>query len=95
MTAAFLAAKGFTASERILEAPRGFSHVLSAERDLTKLTANLGEKFEIMINTYKPYPCGVVLHPAIDACLELLEEHKIKADDISQVELKVNFLCLR
>ena len=94
MTAAFLAAKGFTASERILEAPRGFSHVLSAERDLNKLTANLGEQFEIMINTYKPYPCGVVLHPAIDACLELLEEHKIKADDIAQVELKVNFLVL-
>lgn len=94
MTAAFLAKKGFTASERILEAPRGFAHVLSAERDLNELTADLGKRFEILINTYKPYPCGVVLHPAIDGCLQLIQEHGVSAADIAAVELNVNFLVL-
>jgi 2-methylcitrate dehydratase PrpD len=94
MTAAFLASKGFTASERILEAPRGFAHVLSAERNLGELTSGLGERFEILINTYKPYPCGVVLHPAIDGCLQLAKEHHITADDIASVDLAVNFLVL-
>ena len=94
MTAAFLAKKGFTASERILEAPRGFAHVLSAERDLNELTSDLGQRFEILINTYKPYPCGVVLHPAIDGCLQLMQEQRVSAQDIVAVELNVNFLVL-
>lgn len=94
MTAAFLAKKGFTASERILEAPRGFAHVLSAERNLDELTDDLGKRFEILINTYKPYPCGVVLHPGIDACLQLMQEQHVTAEDIVKVELDVNFLVL-
>ncbi len=94
MTAAFLAKKGFTASERILEAPRGFSHVLSAERNLNELTDDLGTRFELLINTYKPYPCGVVLHPGIDACLQVMREQNITAEDIASVELDVNFLVL-
>ncbi len=94
MTAAFLAKKGFTASERILEAPRGFAHVLSAERDLNELTSDLGQRFEILINTYKPYPCGVVLHPAIDGCLQLVQEQRLSSGDIVSVDLKVNFLVL-
>lgn len=94
MTAAFLAMKGFTASERILEAPRGFAHVLSSERDLSELTSDLGQRFEILLNTYKPYPCGVVLHPAIDGCLQLMQEHSVTAKDIACVKLNVNYLVL-
>lgn len=94
MTAAFLAKSGFTASERILEAPRGFAQVLSAERDLEEITAGLGTRFEILINTYKPYPCGVVLHPVIDACLQLMKTHGFQAEDVVAVDLAVNFLVL-
>ena len=36
-----------------------------------RITEGLGETWEIMANTHKPYPCGVVLFPVIDACLEL------------------------
>ena len=28
-------------------------------------------------NAYKPYPCGVVLNPVIDACLELAADPRI------------------
>jgi 2-methylcitrate dehydratase PrpD len=94
MTAAFLAQRGFTASDRILEAPRGFAHVLSQERHLEEITSDWGERYELLLNTYKPYPCGVVLHPSIDACLDLVSEASIKAELISSVELKVNFLVL-
>ena len=37
----------------------------------TAITGKLGESWEILANAYKPYPCGVVLFPVIDACLEL------------------------
>ncbi|MGQ0525558.1 MAG: MmgE/PrpD family protein [Betaproteobacteria bacterium] len=94
MTAAFLAQGGFTASDRILEAPRGFAHVLSQERNLEEITSGWGKRYEVLLNTYKPYPCGVVLHPVIDACLDLVAEKKISADDIEKVHLKVNYLVL-
>jgi len=94
MTAAFLAQRNFTASERILEAPRGFAHVLSQERDFDEITAELGRRYEILVNTYKPYPCGVVLHPAIEGCIALANEHKISAHDIEAVALRVHYLVL-
>lgn len=92
MTAAFLAQYNFTASKRILEAPRGFGHVLSPERNFDEVTSDLGKRYEILINTYKPYPCGVVLHPAIDGCLQLIKEHGFTHGDVAGVALKVNFL---
>lgn len=94
MTAAFLAQKNFTASERILEAPRGFAHVLSLERNFDEITAELGRRYEILVNTYKPYPCGVVLHPAIEGCIALANEHGIAVHEIEAVALRVHFLVL-
>jgi 2-methylcitrate dehydratase PrpD len=94
MTAAFLAQRGFTASDKILEAPRGFAHVLSQERNLEEITSDWGKRHEVLLNTYKPYPCGVVLHPVIDACLDLVAEEGISAHDIEKVHLKVNYLVL-
>lgn len=94
MTGAFLAAGDFTASERILEAPRGFAHVLSQERDFDEITSGLGSRYEILVNTYKPYPCGVVLHPAIEGCIELLREHGFSYGEIAHVSLRVMYLVL-
>ena len=94
MTAALLAQRGFTASDRILEAPRGFANVLSPERDLDEVTSDWGRRFEALVNTYKPYPCGVVLHPVIDACLYFVRDHNVSADEVEAVSLDVNFLVL-
>ena len=94
MTAAFLAQRGFTASDKILEAPRGFAHVLSQERNLDEITSEWGTRYETVLNTFKPYPCGVVLHPIIDACLHFVREHKVRPEQVAAVSLKVNFLVL-
>ncbi len=94
LTAALLAAKNFTSSEESLEAPRGFARVLSEERDFSKLTHRLGETWEVMKNTYKPFPCGIVIHPTIDACIQLRNEHALQAAEIERVELRVHPLVL-
>ena len=94
MTAAFLAKRNFTASDKILEAPRGFSNVLSTESHLEEVTEGWGTRWEVLSNAYKPYPCGVVLHPIIDACLALASENGIRPEHIESVSLKVNFLVL-
>ena len=66
--AALLAQAGFTAGERGIEGPRGFAAVQAARFDLTKITAGLGADFSLRVNTYKPFPCGIVIHPTIDGC---------------------------
>lgn len=88
-TAALLAAKGFTAGPKSLEGPRGFAAILSREHDLSKIAEGLGTHFDLRENTYKPFPCGIVVHPTIDACIQLREEAGLDPDQIASVELRV------
>ena len=95
LMAALLAAKGFTSSARSIEAARGFAHVLGREPNLERITASLGASYELASNAYKPYPCGIVLHPVIDACIHLRGANRLQARDIERVEVKVHPLTLQ
>jgi len=88
--AALLAAADFTSSEQALEAPRGFAHVTSTRFDPAVITEGLGQRYEILSNMYKPYACGLVVHAAIDGCIDLVREHGIRPDQIERVELTVS-----
>src|SRR5262245_20856391 len=74
LTAALLAARNFTSSEAGIEGKSGWANVLSTARNYAEITENHGKSYEILINTYKPFACGVVIHPAIDACIQLRRE---------------------
>jgi 2-methylcitrate dehydratase PrpD len=50
----------------------------------------LGERWELLSNTYKPYPCGIVIHPALDACMDIVSGHAFEAGDIESVKLRVH-----
>ncbi|MEO8371029.1 MAG: MmgE/PrpD family protein [Candidatus Solibacter sp.] len=93
-TAALLAAQNFTSSNAALEAARGWANVLSTTRNYHAITDNLGAHYEISENTYKPFPCGVVIHPAIDGCLQMREQYALKAEEIARIELRVHPLVL-
>jgi 2-methylcitrate dehydratase PrpD len=54
----------------------------------------LGERFEIAFNTYKPFACGIVVHPSIDGCAQLASAHGLAAEDIERIELRVHPLVL-
>lgn len=69
--AALLAQRGFTGTEFALEADHGFVDVFSVDADLERAVEGLGEHHELVNNAYKPYPCGIVIHPTLDACLDL------------------------
>jgi 2-methylcitrate dehydratase PrpD len=94
LTSAFLAQQNFTSSDKVLEAPRGFTHVMSTARDLSEITNGLGKSFEISLNTYKPFACGIVIHPAIDGCIQLRNEHGLTGDEIERIHLRVAPLVL-
>lgn len=93
LMSALLASKGFTASPRALEAPRGFAQVVSTKHDWNEITNELGSRFEISFNTYKPFACGIVVHPSIDAATQL-RARGVKPADVERIELRVNPLVL-
>jgi 2-methylcitrate dehydratase PrpD len=70
LAAALLAAEGFQGPAQPLEGLRGFVNVFGGSSDLASLGEELGRRWELTNVRYKPYPCGVVLHALVDACLE-------------------------
>jgi 2-methylcitrate dehydratase PrpD len=90
--AALWAQAGFTSLPHPFDGPRSFHAVYSRglPADLKPL-AELGEVYELVVRgvVIKPYPCGVALHPAIDAVHALKQEHAIDPDDIASVEAGV------
>ena len=94
LQAALLAARGFTCTDQSIEGPRGFATVFAEAANLAAATDGLGATWETLANTYKPFPCGIVIHPAIDACLQIVNASSPAPDDISRIRLGVHPLCL-
>lgn len=90
LRAALLAEQGFTAGLTALEGRYGFLTVFAEEADTDALAGGLGTRFEILRNTYKPYPCGIVIHPIIDACLQLRRDHGVTAERIARVDIRAS-----
>ncbi len=93
LMSALLAQQGFTASPRALEAPRGMMQTISTKNDWSEITSELGERFEIAFNTFKPFACGIVVHPGIDGCAQLRAQG-VRPEHIASLEIKVHSLVL-
>jgi 2-methylcitrate dehydratase PrpD len=87
VVAALLAQAGVFGPQRPLEGTYGFLRVFGPEPDAGRVTEGLGHTWEAALNTYKPYPCGIVLSPVLDACLALRSAHQLDADRIARVEI--------
>jgi len=94
LVAAILASRNFTSSDEMIEAKRGWANTVSTRQDYREITEGLGKRYEAALNTYKPFACGIVLHPAIDAAIQLRNEYKVTADQVDHVDLRVNPLVL-
>lgn len=93
-TAALLASRNFTSSEHGIEAKSGWVNVLSTAHNYDEITRNLGRTYEVSLNTYKPFACGIVTHPTIDGCIQLRNESHVRPADIARVDLSVHPLVL-
>ena len=90
LLAALLAAAGFDGSTTILEAKHGFLDVLSPDPDPELATEGLGERWMLPDDGFKPYACGSLTHPTIEAVIALGAEHDLAAGDIAAIEATVN-----
>ena len=73
LTAALLAAKDFTGSETILEGPKGFFAAFGRVRDAASIVSPWGGQYQIELNTFKAYPCGMVGQAVADAGIGVRE----------------------
>jgi 2-methylcitrate dehydratase PrpD len=89
VTAALLAARGFTADPDALDGPWGFYAVQGGGVSAGKVSQGFGKTWSIIEPgvSIKPYPCGVLTHPTIDLMLKLITEHDIKPHDIEAVKV--------
>lgn len=92
--AAILAAKDFTSSDGMIEAKRGWANAISTKQDYREITEGLGKHYESTLNTYKPFACGIVIHPAIDAAIQLRNEYHLTPDQIDRIDLRVHPLVI-
>lgn len=94
LLSALLAERGFTASQEVLEARRGFCAVQAASYDLDRAVDGLGSRYLMLENGFKPYACGVVTHPTIDGVRRLRRRHDLKPSEVREIEVRVHPLVL-
>jgi 2-methylcitrate dehydratase PrpD len=90
--AAELAASGFTGGQDALDPPWGFFQVLSFGDgfDAERIVGKLGNPYSITTPgvSIKPYPCGVLGHPMMDAMRRLVTGHDVKPEQIKAIRLR-------
>ncbi len=91
VSAALLARHGFTGPATVFEGRFGLfrTHLDDAPYDVSRLTKGLGEAWETLDISFKPYPCCHYNHAFIDATLGLVSKHAIRADDVEWVECRI------
>src|SRR5262245_5429292 len=87
VTAALLAARGFTADPAALDGPWGFLNVMGEGFSSEKLGQGFGRTWTIVDPgvSIKPYPSGIVTHQSMDAMLALVTKHDLKLEQVQRV----------
>jgi 2-methylcitrate dehydratase PrpD len=90
VVAAELASRGFTGGDEGLDGRWGFFEVFGGGVDLDRLIPVLGRPYTIVNpgSSFKPYPCGSLSHPTMDAMLKAVVEHDLRPDQIKAVRVR-------
>jgi 2-methylcitrate dehydratase PrpD len=90
LRSALLARQGLSAPTSALEGQHGFAMLFASHPHLPYLDHALGDRFEVELLGYKPYPCGVVAHPSVDAALEFHRTAKSEDGELIGARLQVH-----
>jgi 2-methylcitrate dehydratase PrpD len=90
IVAAMLAADGFTAGEDGLDGKWGYFQVMGGGAEPHRLIGVLGQPHAIVSPgvSVKPYPCGSLSHPSMDAMLKVVTDHNIQPPQIKAIRLR-------
>jgi 2-methylcitrate dehydratase PrpD len=92
VVAAQLAGLGWTATDKILEAPRGFFRAAGGGYDPNAIEGKLGNPWTFADPgiSIKPHPSGSLTHPGMTEMLRLIRENGIRAADVKRVRVGTN-----
>src|SRR6185312_5089420 len=88
--AATLAAHQLTAGAKALEGDFGYLAVMSDEPAPEKISAGLGETWNLTSNGYKLYPSGSLTHPMIDGVIALMADNDVAPDEVRAIDIRVS-----
>ena len=89
MLAALLAQRGFTAPADVLDNGSGFSRVFSSSYEGDLITANLGQVWNILSNSFKLYAACLLVHPVVDGLILLRGKYELKSEEIEEIRVEV------
>ncbi|WP_255465730.1 MmgE/PrpD family protein [Pigmentiphaga sp. H8] len=95
LKAALLAKGGIDCERAGLETEMGLLHTFGSEPDVGALVDGLGDRYELLNTNIKPYPCGVVIHPVIDACVELHHGKRVRPHAVRRIWADVHPAAFR
>jgi len=89
VTSALLAREGFTFNDAALDGKWGYLSVAGRGGEPDLVMGRFGTPFSLSEPgvSIKPYPCGVLTHPSMDAMKALMEENALTPGDIEKVTL--------
>lgn len=87
--AATLPATGFSGVDDPLDGTGNLLDILSETPDRSQLSADLGDRYEILNANIKKWPVGSPIQAALDSTLELIGEHDITAVDVATVTVRL------
>jgi len=90
LMAAYIARDGFTGARKIFEGKQGMAAGMSSDADARCLTDGLGTRWATAETSFKFHASCRHTHPSADALLALMQERKLKADDIASVTAHVH-----
>jgi len=85
LMSAYLAQDGFTGAAQIFEGPQGMAAGMSSDADPVRLTAGLGTRWATAETSFKYHASCRHTHPAADALLQVMQTHRLQADDLASV----------
>lgn len=90
LSAAYLAKDGFTGAKRILEGAQGMAAGMSTDADPARLTDRLMQRWATSETSFKFHASCRHTHPAADALLQVVKEHKLQPEQIARVTAQVH-----
>lgn len=85
VTAATMVAAGFTGVEDALSGEQNFFDAFSSDPRPQELVRDLGSHYEVMLTNLKKWPVGSPIQAALDALLELMRQHSLRAEGVERL----------
>ena len=85
--ASYLASESFTGPATVFEGRYGLfaTHLGPGSYPMDRIVQKLGAEWICTRTSFKPYPCGHVVHPFLDAILSLYKDEGLRAQDVERI----------